>query len=171
LDRRVQVRFDESDLVQETFTRAVASQEPCQGTGTEDRIAWLERIQDRVLIDKWREHHAGIRDVKREEELRNALLDSTAHWEANLADRHQSSPSTQAQRKELFLRVTTAIQQLPDDQQDVVMAVLILHQTPQEVAESLGKTKGQVAGLYSRGIAALRLLLKDLQGGSDCTAT
>jgi DNA-directed RNA polymerase specialized sigma24 family protein len=66
LDRRVRLRFDESDLVQETLLRAAASDEPCRGQSDAERIAWLERIQDRVLIDKDREHHAEKRDVKRE---------------------------------------------------------------------------------------------------------
>ena len=37
-----------------------------------ERVAWLELIQDRVLIDKEREHHADKRDVKREQDLQDA---------------------------------------------------------------------------------------------------
>src|SRR5260370_29991824 len=73
LDRRVRVRFDESDLVQETLLRAAASAEPVRGKTDRERINWLERIQDRVLIDKDREHHADKRDVSREKDLARAL--------------------------------------------------------------------------------------------------
>ena len=40
---------DDSDLVQESLQRALACEEPCRGQSDRERIAWLERIQDRVL--------------------------------------------------------------------------------------------------------------------------
>jgi RNA polymerase sigma-70 factor (subfamily 1) len=167
LDPRVRLRADESDLVQETLTRAAASQEPCRGRGERERLAWLERIQDRVVIDFWREHHAGKRDVACERDFQNALSDSAAQWEANLADSAATSPDDRAQREELFLRVTAALQELPGEQRDVLLAVLVLHQTLQQAAEQLGKTRGQVAGLYHRGLSRLRRLLHDLREDGD----
>jgi RNA polymerase sigma-70 factor, ECF subfamily len=164
LDRRVRVRFDESDLVQETLQRALASGEPCRGTSERERIAWLERIQDRVLIDKEREHHADKRDVNREQDLQDALAGSTAHWEGNIAA-SDLSPSEEAERQELFLRVMTAIQQLTQEQQDAVMAIRILQLSTEEAAKKLGKSKVGVVGLYHRGIKRLRQLLQDNEGG------
>ena len=59
IDPRVQVRFDESDLVQETLMKAVqADQSPCKGTSHDERIAWLFAIQENLLLDKYDEQFA-----------------------------------------------------------------------------------------------------------------
>jgi len=163
LDRRVRARIDESDLVQETLLKAAASAEPCRGHTDRERIAWLERIQDNVIIDKEREHHADKRDVKREQDLQQALASSTAHWEGNLAGRGLP-PSEQAERHDLFLYAMSALQQLSADQRDAVLAVHVLQLTTEEAAQRLGITVGTVAGLYRRGMERLRQLLKDLKG-------
>lgn len=160
LDRRVRVRFDESDLVQETLLRATATSEPCRGQTDRERVAWLERIQDRVLIDKDREHRADKRDVAREQDLHAALLSSTADWEGNVAD-DSLGPDDQAVRREMFLRVIEAVGQLPPDQRDAVMALRLLNLSPGDAAERLGKTEGAVVGLYQRGIKALQGMLKN----------
>ncbi len=165
LDRRVRVRFDESDLVGETLQQAVAKQDQFRGSSEEERIAWLERVQDRMLIDLWRRCHADRRDVGREQDLQQALQDTTACWEHCLPAQ-QTSPSELAARRELLLRVSEAVERLPDDQRDIVLAVLLRQQTLQEVADQAGRTKGAVAGLYARGLARLREWLPDLRDAS-----
>ena len=108
-----------------------------------------------------REHHAGKRDVNREQDLQDALAGSTAHWEGNIAA-NDLTPSAEVERQELYLRVMTAIQRLTQEQQDAVMAVRILQLSPQEAAQKLGKSEAAVASLYHRGIKRLRPLLDDV---------
>lgn len=162
LDRRLRVRCDESDITSDAVQQAFARRAQCRGTSDAERIAWLEQIQDNVLIDRWREARAGRRDIQREQDLRGLLAESTVGWERNLAA-SQASPSEEAARKELRFHIIRAIEQLPDEQREVVLEVLLLNHTLQEVADRLTKTKGAVAGLYRRGVERLRELLPHLR--------
>jgi RNA polymerase sigma factor (sigma-70 family) len=158
-DPRIRLRANESDVVQETLLRAVASAEPCRGTSDGERLAYLFRIQDAVAIDLRREHHAGKRDVAREQQL---LDESTTHWEANLVDKAEG-PDQQAAARETLIRTLEGVLRLPEDQMNAVLAILILDLSAQEVADLLDKTRSQVAGLYHRGITALREILHQLR--------
>lgn len=155
---RVQVREDESDLVQKTFERAVESPQPCRGESDAERLAWLFKIQDRLVIDSYREHHAECRDVGREQALQQDLDASTAEYLAGLADKGPS-PSEQAEQNEEQDRLAAAIRQLPDDQRAVVWPIVMEHKTPAEVADQIGKTEGSVAGLYYRGSRRVKEIL------------
>src|SRR4051812_26262153 len=80
LDPRVRVVFSESDLAQETLLKAADAAEGPRGTSDRQRLAWLERIQNNLLMDKYEEHFAQKRDVRRDRHLasfRQALEDST----------------------------------------------------------------------------------------------
>lgn len=160
LNPKVRVRFDESDLVQETLLRAVhPATPPCLGTTDRERLAWLEQIQNNLYIDRYRAEHAEKRDVGREQQLRQALEQSTVHWEANVID-SGDTPLDQLLKKDLAIGLAEAIQQLPPDQRDAVMAREMLHLDLAEAARALGKTEGAVAGLYRRGLAKLKELLR-----------
>ncbi len=162
LDPRLRVRADESDIVQETLRRAAASTKPCQGPGEEeDWLPWLRKIEDNVFIDLLREHHAELRDVDREQAQR-MLDESSAAWEKRLADSGLSASAIVA-RQEQFVRVAAAVQELPAAQREALLGVFFLGQSLQEVALLHGKTKGQVAGAYARGLVALRQRLQDLE--------
>ncbi len=159
MNQKIRVRFDESDLVQETLLRAAdPATPPCVGETDRQRIAWLEKIQDRIYIDKFRAEHADKRDVSREQIFQQVLDQSTAHWETKVFV-SDDTPLEQLVRKELTLEVAAMIQRLPDDQRDVVIARELLHLSLKETAEELGKTEGQVAGLYRRGLQNLKELL------------
>src|SRR3954471_16408674 len=100
LNPRIRVRFDESDLVQETLLKAADPATPaCNGATEAERLAWLEQIQSNLYIDRYRAQHAGKRDVDREQQFRQELDQSTIHWEGHVpaAD---SSPSELAMKRE-----------------------------------------------------------------------
>jgi RNA polymerase sigma-70 factor (subfamily 1) len=163
LDPRLKARFDESDLVQEVLLRAQTSATPCAGPSHRLRLAYLDQAFDWVFADHLREHHAGIRDVDREQAVRQALDESTAAHRLEPAD-SGASPSEQAAHREEFLRAMTAVDRLPEAERDVIILIYLQGLSIQEAAERLGKTKGQVAGLYQRGTHRLRALLKPPAG-------
>ena len=159
LNPRIRVRFDESDLVHETLLRAAdPAMAPCRGTTEADRLAWLEQIQSRLYIDLYRAEHAAKRDVDREQQFQQALDQSTIHWEPRAPE--QSSPSEIAMKNERAVRLALAIHELPADQRDVLLAREMLHLSMAETAEMLRKSPGAIAGLYRRGLAALKTRLE-----------
>lgn len=158
LDPRLKVRFNESDLVQEAFVRALAAEKPCEGESAGVRMAYLDRIFDNVFADHLRTHHAEMRDVDKEQAVRQALDESTAAYRLDPAD-GGASPSEQAARREEFLRAMAAVDQLAAGERDVIILKELQGLSIQEAADRLGITKGQAAGLYARGLTRVRGLL------------
>jgi len=164
-DPRVMVRFDESDLVQETLLHAAEAQEPDCGTNDRARIAWLEKIQDNLLIDKHREHFAKVRDVRRdqhEQSLRQALHESAIDQGAMLPD-SSPPPDEKAARQELRDLADRAIDQLPEEQREV-LRLRKQGWNFDEIAQKRGITKGAAYGHYRRALIRLR---DQLRGPSE----
>jgi RNA polymerase sigma-70 factor (ECF subfamily) len=75
--------------------------------------------------------------------------------EAWLTAQH-SSPSQKVVREEQLRRLATALARLPDDQRIVVELHHLQGWPLRDVAERLGRTRGAIAALIFRGMAALR---------------
>lgn len=157
-DPRIRVRFDESDLTNETLLNAVKVHHlPEDLVGDERRLAWLAVIQDNTLIDLHRKQFAAKRDVRRERDmqsLQQALRESSIN-EARLAVDPSASPAEQAQQREIERLTDEAIDRLDPPQRD------ILHlrrqgRTLEEIAQVLGLTLPSVAGYYYRGLKKLK---------------
>jgi RNA polymerase sigma-70 factor (ECF subfamily) len=160
LDRRLQRRFDSSDLVQETLLRAHANQARFRGQTEAERVKWLQQILAHVVTDEVRKARAQKRDLALEQSLEAVMADSSARLEEYLAS-NQASPSRQAERQELLLRLAAALDQLPEDQRDVVIQRDLQGAPVSHIAEQLGRTEKSVAGLLLRGRRKLRELLDE----------
>jgi RNA polymerase sigma-70 factor (ECF subfamily) len=159
LDPLLRRRFDSSDLVQETLLRAHAHRDQFRGTTEAERVKWLQEILGNVLTDETRKARAQKRDVALEQSLDAAVAESSARLDAFLADR-QSSPSQQAERHELLLRLAEALEQLPEDQREVLIQRDLRGASVSQIAEQLGRTEKAVAGLLLRGRRKLREFLE-----------
>lgn len=67
-----------------------------------------------------------------------------------------SSPSHKVQRSENVTRLATALQQLPEPQREAIELHYLQQNTFAAVAEQMGLSRDQVAGLIRRGIQKLR---------------
>ena len=151
-------RFDSSDLVQETLLKAHAELLAFRGTSERELLCWLQRILANVFADEVRRARAQKRDLALEQSLQAAAAESSARLEAFLGA-NQSSPSEQAERHELLLRIAAALNELPEDQRDVVTQRDLLGASVREIAVQLSRTEKSVAGLLLRGRRKLRELL------------
>jgi RNA polymerase sigma-70 factor (ECF subfamily) len=159
LDPRLQRRFDSSDLVQETLLRAHGNLARFRGTTEGDLVKWLQEILTNVVTDEVRKARARKRDLALEQSLEAVMAESSARLAEYLAS-SQPSPSRQAERQELLLRLAAAIDQLPEDQRDVLIQRDLLGASVSQIAEQLGRTEKSVAGLLLRGRRKLRELLQ-----------
>jgi RNA polymerase sigma-70 factor (ECF subfamily) len=160
VDPRLRRRFDSSDLVQETLLNAHAQLNRFRGRSEAEFVRWLQEVLAHTVADQVRRARAQKRDVGLEQPLQAALAESSARLEAFLAS-GQPSPSEQAERHELLLRLAEALEQLPEDQRDVVVQRDLEGASIAAVAERLGRTRKSVAGLLLRGRRKLRELLAD----------
>jgi len=161
-DRRAQARYDPSDIVQEVLLKAHKNLANFRGETEAELFKWLQTILEREVIAFWRRHHADKVDPARERQLQHDLAQSSACIESYLADK-ELSPSEQAVRNELLLKLAWAIEQLPEDQRDVVILRDQGGLSVAEIAEQLGRSQKSVAGLLLRGRRRLRELLAEYQ--------
>jgi RNA polymerase sigma factor (sigma-70 family) len=157
-DPRVRVRFDESDLTNETLRNALKAKQVPEGlTDDARRLAWLAAIQDRTLIDLYRKQFAAKRDVRRERDLQSlqrALHDSSV-VEAQLALDPSAGPVPQAERREDERLTDEAIARLDSPQREV-LRLRREGRSFEEIGAGLDMTAAAAAGHYYRGLKKLR---------------
>jgi RNA polymerase sigma-70 factor, ECF subfamily len=163
LDRRLQRRFDPSELVQETVLRAHKNLDQFHGQTEAELMKWLQTILANTLRDKIRKETALKCDVRRERPLEDAAITESSIWWNKFIDDHQPSPSQEAERHERALRLTTAIDRLPEDQRDVVILHYLMEKPVAEIAGLLDRSEKAVAGLIYRGLRRLRELMASYQ--------
>jgi len=157
-DKRLLVRFDWSDLVQQTLLKAHDDLGNFKGKSEGELIQWLRQILKHTAIDRARHDRAGRRDVRLERTLGMAVADSSACLDKFLADRNPS-PSEQIRKQEFQMRLAEAIEQLPPRQRDVFIGRKLLGKSIGDLANDLNLTKKAVAGLLFRAIQKLCQLM------------
>jgi RNA polymerase sigma-70 factor (ECF subfamily) len=167
LDLHLQGRASPSDLVQETFLQACGHFGQFRGSTEKELLGWLRRILVNNLgrlVEK--QLRAGKRDARREVSLerhRDLLESSATRVEAALVSAG-SSPSAQAQRRELAALVADRLARLPAAYRDVIVLRNLEGLPFDEVARRMGRTPGAVRVLWLRALDHLG----DWQEGRTC---
>jgi RNA polymerase sigma-70 factor (ECF subfamily) len=160
LHRLLQSKLDASDVVQETYARAVQGWAQYRGQSDAEFGAWLQEILYNVLLDLARRYGAARRDVAREQPLETLLAESSLRLGALLAG-NEASPSQQVVRKEEWLRLADAVEQLPEAERDAFVLHHLLDCSVEEVATRLGRTGAGAASLLQRALKRLRGCLRE----------
>jgi RNA polymerase sigma-70 factor (ECF subfamily) len=159
IDMHLQGRVSPSDVVQETFVQACANFAQFRGGSEQELLAWLRRILVNTLarvVEKQVKAHK--RDVRREvsvERLVQNLDDSAAAFEEALVSPH-SSPSAQAERRELAALVADQLARLPAHYREVIVLRNLEGLPFDEVARRMKRTAGAVRILWLRALDQLR---------------
>jgi RNA polymerase sigma-70 factor (ECF subfamily) len=160
LDPRLQAKLDPSDAVQETMLKAYENRGQYRGRTEAELVAWLRKILANQLGESLRRFTAGCRDVGREHSVEAGLEQSSARLESWVADQ-QSSPQERVARQEQLVRLSEALEQLPEDQRRVVELHHLLGLPVAELARLLGRSNGAIGALLYRGVRQLRTLLSE----------
>jgi RNA polymerase sigma-70 factor (ECF subfamily) len=156
IDPRLQARASPSDLVQETFMRACRHFDQFRGTSEKEWLAWLRRIlvhslgrlvEEQVLAQK--------RSVRRDVSLPQQPGAQGSSAEPAFVS-PGSSPSAQAQRREVAALVADLLARLPADYREVLLLRNIEGLPFEEVACRMGRTAGAVRVLWLRALGQLR---------------
>ena len=153
-------KLDASDVVQQTLLDAFAKREQFRGSTDAELAAWLRQILKHNLLDALRDQRRDKRDIRREHSLEGAIDDSFCRTHAGLAA-VQSSPSQRALKQEDLLRLSQALEQLPEAQREVIVLHHLQGRKLAEVALEINRSEPAVAGLLFRGLKTLRTLLGD----------
>jgi RNA polymerase sigma-70 factor (ECF subfamily) len=161
IDLHLQARANPSDVVQETFLQACSHFKQFRGTSEKELLCWLRRIllnNLARLVEK--QILAQKRNVRREVSLdryRTLLHNSSEHFEMALVSQI-SSPSVQAQRRELASLVADQLAQLPAPYREVIVLRNLEGLAFDEVARRMNRSPGAVRVLWLRALDQLRQL-------------
>jgi RNA polymerase sigma-70 factor (ECF subfamily) len=159
IDRRLQGKFDASDLVQETFMEAHRDFGQFRGTTEPELVVWLRRILAGNLANLVR-HYRGTqrRDVRLECELVAEMDQSFMAFDSGLLAGH-SSPSHAASRREQAVLLADALGRLPREYREAIILRHLEGLSFPEVACRMGRSQDSVKKLWARGLAQLRGVL------------
>ncbi len=158
LGRRLRVKCDPSDIVQQTLLEAHRDFGGFQGEHERDLLAWLRRILAHNLYNEARHYAARQRDAAREvslDQVRAGVEDSSAAFDRGVADAGPQPVQAAAQREEA-VRLADALAQLPDDYQTVLLLRVFEGLSSEEAAGRMNRSAGAVRMLQMRALTALR---------------
>ncbi len=160
IDRRLQAKLDDSDIVQETFCMAVRDRASFRGSTARELAAWLRAILCHVIANelrrylKSRKRRADL-EVGLEDDIRRALdRSSLALGKALVAG--GTSPSERVAREEDGLRLARALSRLPEDHQEVVRLRGLQELPHEEIALRMGRSLAAVKMLWIRALGRLK---------------
>lgn len=163
VSRRLQGKVDLQDLVQETFLKAHRSFSQFRGSSEAEWTAWLRQILATSAANQVRRYLGNkSRDPKLERELIDAIDESSRCMERAVAAK-QSTPSQRAVRREQAVLLADALALLPADQRETVILRHLEALSFPEVAERMGRTVDSVKKLWARGLARLRVLMRNTE--------
>jgi RNA polymerase sigma-70 factor (ECF subfamily) len=158
-----EAKIDPSGVVQQTLLDAHQAAAVFAGLPPQERLPWLRVALARNLADAHRRLLADKRDVRREQALA-AGVESSALGLENWLAASGLSPSQQADRNELLLRLASALAELPEAQRQAIQQHYFDRQPVADIAAGMGRTTAAVAGLLKRRLQALREQLRESGG-------
>ena len=158
LQRRVQVRIDESDIAQETMRKAVADLRQFRGCTEGQFVDWLKTVLRHTAQNLVRDHKAKRRNV-----------DCTIHESYSsalvLAEKcvapASDGPQHRAAQSELLVQLAWALGELTDNERLAVEMQQLQGMRVDDIATALGKTPVAATGLIYRGMKKLKRLMAE----------
>jgi len=163
MDRRLQGRFDPSDVLQEAFLEASQRFPEYCSNPSMPILLWLRFLVAERLTTLHR-HHLGVqaRDARREISLHNALLPSasSAALAAQLVGA-LTSPSEMALKLERAGQLQAALNEMDSMDREVLSLRHFEHLTRAETAQVLNISAAAASKRYLRALQRLRKFLVD----------
>ena len=157
----LRVKFDPSDLVQETFLKAHRDFGQFAGGTEPELVAWLRQILVRSLANQVKHHRRMARDHHRQESLERLLEQSSLMAQMALASQIPS-PSEAASRREQAVLLADAVDRLPSDYREAFVLRTLEHVPFEEVADRMGRSIGAVRMLWARAVKKLNQMLAEV---------
>ncbi len=156
IGRRLQVKVDAADVVQDVFLEAHRHFPQFRGGTEQELTRWLRQIMAASLANTVR-RYCGTRgrDLRLERGLADDLDRSSLRLDGALLAK-DSSPSQGAARREQAVLLADALERLPADYRDVLVLRHLEGLGFPEVAERLGRSVEAAKKLWARALDRLR---------------
>jgi RNA polymerase sigma-70 factor (ECF subfamily) len=166
LDRRLQGRVDESDVVQETLLEVTRRMDEYLRSRTMPFYLWMRQIAGQKLIDIHRQHlGTRMRNVGRELSLHRGPFPaaSSISLAAQLLG-HITSPSQAVVKAEARDQVQEALNKMDELDREVLALRHFEQLSNGEIAEVLGLTESGATARYVRALRRLKKVLSHIPG-------
>lgn len=166
LNRRLQGRIDDSDILQEAYLEAAKRLPEYLAKKPLPFFLWLRRLTGEKLIDAHRRHlGAKMRDAGQEVSLHRGPMPaaSSASLAAQLLG-HLTSPSQAAIKAETRLRVQEVLNSMDPLDREIIALRHFEQLSNPEVAETLGLNESTASSRYLRALKRLKDELSHLPG-------
>src|SRR6516225_8669977 len=166
LNRRLQGRIDDSDILQEAYLEAARRLPEYLATRPLPFFLWLRHLTGEKLIDAHRRHlGAQMRDAAQEVSLHRGPMPaaSSASLAAQLLGR-LTSPSQAAVKAETRLRVQEVLNRMEPLDREVLTLRHFEELSNAEVAQTLGLNESTASSRYLRALKRLKDELSHLPG-------
>ena len=162
MDRRLSMRIDPSDVVQETLVAASQKLDDYLRDRPLPFYPWLRQLAWERLV-QLRHHHISVRkrSVDREVTGVSMLSDESVNHFASRFVHAGSSPSRQAIRQEVRERVSLALDGMAPHDREVLIMWYLEQLTITEIAAILEITESGVKSRHRRALVRLTSVLRD----------
>jgi RNA polymerase sigma-70 factor (subfamily 1) len=157
--RRLQGKYDDSDLVQETLLHVQRDLPKFLGTTEAELTVWLRCIMASVSGKQLRYYSRRRRDASLERRLEDDLNQSSQIMERVLVAR-DTSPSEKTIKRERAVILSRALTQLPADYREALIMHRLEGMTMAQTAQRMGRSLDSVQKLLARGLLELRRRLE-----------
>lgn len=158
LGPRLRRKLSVSDVVQNTFLEAHRARDRFRGSTPRQQAAWLRQILAAQIAQAHRHFNFAKRDAEREVSLEASLEKSWMRLDQCLAG-DQTSPSQAVAREERLLRMTQALKDLPEEEQDTILLRFCAALSIDAIAAEADVSPRTVARRLRSGLTALRRAL------------
>ena len=155
IDRKLRSKIDSVDVVQDALILAMGGLKDFTYKNEGDFLRWLSKIAENKLHDILDKFYTEKRDIRREIPFKKVENDTEEGSFIATEPLDTTTPSVLLFKKEQLDRLERAIDDLKPDYREVIYLSRIERLSNAEIAEKLGKSKGAVAMLLSRALAAL----------------
>ena len=157
--RRLRVKAEPADLVQETYLQAHRGFAGFRGTTAAEFLDWLQAVLDSRVAKLVRRYYGTqARDVRREDDFLLDLSDASRLLDQALAA-PGSSPSGRACAREEAVRVAAALDGLSADHRRVIVLRQLEGRPFAEVGDLMGRSEDAVTQLWMRAVRELQARL------------
>lgn len=165
LESWLQQKVDASDLVQQTLMEAHRGFERFRGETQAEWLGWLRQIVTHNATDCVRHwQKAARRNVNREVPLGGLPGGISGSFRADVADRDGATPSEVAMQHEQELELADALDQLPEDYQEIIVLRNLQRLPFDEISARMGRSRGACQMLWTRAIQQLQKLMAGTDG-------
>lgn len=146
-DRR---RFDTSDIVQNSCLQIWQDLARHDGSISEVKSSWLQKIAIGHTCKMYRTHSAAKRTSSREDE---------GHPVATVVDDRNTSAAEEVEKRDLTLRLFECLSNIGKLKRQIIFKRFFGDQTFDQIADELGLTRYQVHKSYEAALSTLQVEL------------